>query len=73
MRRRACLFADLTAFLLNNGHEYHVAHLIGILEFVLEQAYVPRLRALKHTPLALGRVGHLKHPEAQQGHRHPVV
>lgn len=39
----------LTAFLLDNGNAYHVAHLVGIMEYVLEEAYLPSsLRKYKH-------------------------
>ncbi|SCV68780.1 BQ2448_901 [Microbotryum intermedium] len=37
------------AFLLNNGSPYHLAHAFGILEHILEEAYLPpKWRAFKH-------------------------
>ncbi|KAL7410363.1 Isoprenylcysteine carboxyl methyltransferase family-domain-containing protein [Mrakia frigida] len=32
---------SVDSFLLNNGHSYHVAHLVGILEYILETRYFP--------------------------------
>lgn len=38
-----------TAYLLDNGNAYHIAHAVGILEHVLEDAYLPlQLRKYKH-------------------------
>lgn len=39
----------MLAFLLDNGIAYHVAHLVGILEHVLEDTYLPaEVRKYKH-------------------------
>lgn len=48
-RQRALYYYASIAFLLDNGIAYHVAHLVGILEHVLEYAYLPAdLRKYKH-------------------------
>ncbi|ORY85303.1 Isoprenylcysteine carboxyl methyltransferase family-domain-containing protein [Leucosporidium creatinivorum] len=40
---------SVSSFLLDNGNAYHVAHLVGILEHVLEDAYLPaHWRKYKH-------------------------
>lgn len=40
----------VSSFLLDNGKEYHVAHLVGIAEHVLEEAYLPaHWRLFKHS------------------------
>ncbi|SCZ90897.1 BZ3500_MvSof-1268-A1-R1_Chr1-3g02360 [Microbotryum saponariae] len=40
---------SVSSFLLNNGSPYHVAHAFGIVEHVLEEAYLPpKWRAFKH-------------------------
>ncbi|SGY30683.1 BQ5605_C002g01175 [Microbotryum silenes-dioicae] len=40
---------SVSSFLLNNGSPYHVAHAFGILEHILEEAYLPpKWRAFKH-------------------------
>lgn len=46
-----------TAFLLNNGAAYHVAHFVGVTEYILEELSLPpSLRAYKHlrAPTVLG-------------------
>ncbi|KAM0755474.1 ICMT-domain-containing protein [Meredithblackwellia eburnea MCA 4105] len=40
---------SVSSFLLNNGAAYHIAHAIGILEYILEEAYFPpEWRKYKH-------------------------
>ncbi|KAK4058053.1 farnesyl cysteine-carboxyl methyltransferase [Microbotryomycetes sp. JL221] len=40
---------SVSSFLLDNGNAYHVAHIFGILEHVLEEAFLPeRWRLYKH-------------------------
>lgn len=37
------------AYLLDNGIQYHIAHTVGIAEYVLEEAYLPaEWRKYKH-------------------------
>lgn len=43
------LFLRLQAFLLQNGWNYHAAHLAGLLEFLLEHLFLPPSQQSSHS------------------------
>lgn len=52
-RTNGCL-AHTTAFLLNNGLSYHIAHLAGVIEYIVSSYYWPqKFKSIWATPLFL--------------------